>query len=229
MRFSFATATILSVALSSLAAPLFVDEEGLELRWEDQDLELRWEDQSLDLRGWEDEGLALRWEDLDVRAPGDKKDKKKSNDWSTIPPEKKTKQVGRLNPQPGESSTHITYKQGGHKTKNPPVHTDQYEVWEPSAYKDGMTTGGRWRGNEGKTHGGIAPPIWHPPAGEVKGKKAYTAKESQNPPSYDQMKFSKSVKDQVNKMPSSGNPAKGKSRDDQSPSRGRKDDKRNTW
>lgn len=78
-----------------------------------------------------------------------------------------------------------------------------------------MTDGGRWRGNDdvGKSHGGIPPPIWHPAAGEVKGKKAYSATDRQNPPSYDQTKFSKSIKGPVANMPNSGNP-QGKSKDD---------------
>lgn len=76
-----------------------------------------------------------------------------------------------------------------------------------------MTDAGRWRGNDdvGKSHGGIPPPIWHP--GKAEGGKAYPGTDRQAPPSYDQTKFSKSIKGPVANMPSTGYP-QGKSKDD---------------
>jgi len=180
MRCSFYTTVLLSVALSSLAAPVYVVEES----------------------------LALRSEELWSRNPPD--------DWSNIPHTNKIENTGsernnRLKPAPGVTDTHITYKKGGDKETNPPVHVQHYQVWKPpppqaNKAPGAMASGGRWRGNDdvGKTHGGIEPPIWHPGPGEVKGNKGYKATDRQNPPSYDLAKFSKSLN---SKMPAAGSPS----------------------
>ncbi|KAG5638239.1 hypothetical protein H0H81_001113 [Sphagnurus paluster] len=183
----FASIVVLSIALSSTAAPPYIKSDG---------------------------SLSSRLRELEARTGPDV--------WSTIPQSNKfpNEAKGKLNaihdPLSGKAEKHITYRKSGDRDRDPPVHITHYQVWKPNPYKPGSwAAGGRWRGNDGvgKDHGGIPPPIWYPAAGEEQKKDAYQATSYHHPPSYDQAKFSKSIKDKVAKMPKQGRP-QGKSKDD---------------
>ncbi|KAG6811970.1 hypothetical protein H0H93_014088, partial [Arthromyces matolae] len=66
---------------------------------------------------------------------------------------------GKLQPQPEEPADHLTYRKKDETVTN-------YQGWTENPYTGKMTDNGRWRG-EGKSHGGIEPPIYYPPKGKA--------------------------------------------------------------
>ncbi|KAG6846334.1 hypothetical protein H0H93_014626 [Arthromyces matolae] len=75
--------------------------------------------------------------------------------WHDVPADKRYQQTGKLEPHPGETANHVTYRHDGNQVTN-------YQAWTHNSHTGQMTDAGRWRG-EGKSHGGIEPPIYYPP------------------------------------------------------------------